>query len=269
MHPIEHLRHVARARGVDAASLVRETAIALGSLGGDRANLVIACRRIVERHPEAGPLWWLCANVLTAADPAECAWNLADEVEHDRAPRAIAAALPADATVLTIGWPPVGGEALMRRGDATVLCADSRFEASAFLQRLERRDVACEPVPAEAVARAAAVSDVVLIDATAACATRVLAPVGSHVLAAVARSVGTPVWLAVGVGRRLPVDYVDAIAERTIGRVAAAGWDVDLDDVPVDLLTHVASADGVAGQVAAALAGGGPFVPELLRTSAI
>ena len=118
MHPIEHLRWVARARGLDPSELVREAAVALGTLRGDHRDLVIACRRIVERHPEAGPLWWLGAELLMADDPGRAAWELADRVGDDRSPRVIAAALPDDATVLTIGWPAIGGAALMRRGDA-------------------------------------------------------------------------------------------------------------------------------------------------------
>ena len=48
---------------------MRETAGALSSLGFDPAGLVTACRRIVDRHVTSGPLWWLCARVLTAGDP--------------------------------------------------------------------------------------------------------------------------------------------------------------------------------------------------------
>src|SRR5215212_5910505 len=68
VHPIERLRYVARASGVDQALLVRETASALGAFGSDPAGLVTACRRIVSRHPTAGALWWLCGRVLTAGD---------------------------------------------------------------------------------------------------------------------------------------------------------------------------------------------------------
>jgi hypothetical protein len=263
VHPIEHLRHVARARGADATSLVREAASALGSLRADHANLVIAGRRIVERHPEVGPLWWMCACLLTSDDPTARAWEIADEIDTDPTPRRVAEALPADATVLTVGWPELGGAGLMSRGDVRVLCVDSRFEASGFMQRLERYDVECEPVPAESIARAASVADLVLVEAVAAAPGRVLAPVGSHVVAAVGRSVQTPVWLVAGVGRRLPAEYVDAIAGHVADR--DAGWDVDVDDLPLQLVTHVVTADGLAD--AASLRPDCPFAPELLRTS--
>jgi hypothetical protein len=67
VHPIEHLRYVARAQGADPASLAAETAHALGSMHFDPSGLVVACRRIVERHPFTGPLWWLCSSTLTEA----------------------------------------------------------------------------------------------------------------------------------------------------------------------------------------------------------
>jgi hypothetical protein len=263
VHPIEHLRYVARARGADATSLVREAATALASLRADHANLVIAGRRIVERHPEVGPLWWMCACLLTSDDPTARAWEIVEQIDADATPRRLASALPDDATVLTIGWPELGGAGLLSRGDVRVLCADSRFEASGFMQRLERYDVECEPVPPESIARAAAAADVVLVEAAAASPTRALAPIGSHVVAAVGRSVGTPVWMVAGVGRRLPVEYVDAIAEHAVS--CGGGWDVDVDDLPLDLVTHVVTEDGLVR--ADQLRPHCPFAPELLRTS--
>ena len=114
---------------VDESELVREAAVALGSMHTSGPDLVVACRRIVERHAEIGPLWWLCARLLTSSEPTRLAWQIADEVESDPTSKMIAAALPDDATVVTIGSPAVSGAALMRRGDARVLCADSRHEA--------------------------------------------------------------------------------------------------------------------------------------------
>ncbi len=79
MHPIERLRYVARSSGAPQAVLVRETAAALGGLGFDPAGLVTACRRVLDRHPTSGPLWWLCSRVLTAVDDADLeGWRCAD-----------------------------------------------------------------------------------------------------------------------------------------------------------------------------------------------
>lgn len=207
----------------------------------------------------------MCARLLTSDDPTALAWQIADEIDDDPASRAIAAAFCDDQVVLTIGWPEVAGDAIMRRGNVSVLCADSRHEASGFLQRLERFEIHCEPVPSESLARAAHLADVVVVEASAACPTRVIAPIGSHVVAAVARSVDTPVWLVAGAGTRLPVEYVDAIAKHVVD--ASESWVGDVDDLPLGLVTHVASRDGVSDQVASALRPDCPFAPEILRFS--
>jgi hypothetical protein len=153
----------------------------------------------------------------------------------------------------------------MRRGNVRVLCADTRHEASGFMQRLERFDIDCEPVPPESVARAAHAADLVIVEGAAACGRRVIAPIGSHVLAAVARSVDTPVWLALGAGTRLPAEYVDAIGAHVID--AATTWTLDVDDLPLALVTHVASCDGVSDDLQRSLRPDCPFAPELLRFS--
>ena len=95
--------------------------------------------------------------------------------------------------------------------------------------------------------------------------TRILAPIGSHVVAAVARSLGVPVWCTLGIGRRLPVEYVDEIADRVLA--GTDPWDLDLDDLPVQLVTHVATVDGVTDDVRYGLRSECAFVPELLRVS--
>ena len=75
----------------------------------------------------------------------------------------------------------------------------------------------------------------------------------------------TPVWLTTSAGCRLPVEYVDAIGGHVID--ADASWDLDVDDLPLDLITHVASADGVSADVVGSLRSDCPFAPELLRFS--
>jgi hypothetical protein len=270
MHPIEHLRYVARARNVDASDLVREAAVALGSLRTDGPNLVIACRRIVERHPEVGPLWWLCARMLTSDDPRSMAWTVADELECSPAADLLAAAIPDAATVVTIGRPATAEAALVQRADVRVLCVDAGYAASGMLQRLERADVECEPVAPEALAHAVSVADLVIVEAMSASPRRVLSPIGSRVLAAVASQQQVPVWCAIDIGRRLPAEYVDEIASRVL---PAGGWDprhdTEIDELPVQLITRVAGIDGVTADVAMALRPECAMAPELLRISPI
>ena len=176
----------------------------MSSMRFDPSGLVVACRRVVERHPECGPLWWLCAHLLTAQEPFQLAWELADEIDDDSTADALAAAIPDDAVVLTIGWTDIASRALTRRGDVTVLVVDSRHHGSSMMQRLERHDVACELVQAEAIGRAVPAADLVLVEAHAVSSDRVVAPIGSAAAAAVAATCGVPVWLVAGVGRRLP-----------------------------------------------------------------
>ena len=111
MHPIERLRYVARSHGGDQRLLVRETAGALRGLGLDPAGMVVACRRIVERHPTSGPLWWLCSSVVAAPAPFEVASRLADRIEDDPTPEVLIDSLAPDATVAVLGWPDLAGEA--------------------------------------------------------------------------------------------------------------------------------------------------------------
>jgi hypothetical protein len=267
VHPIEHLRYVARARGADPASLVRETAHAISSMRFDPSGLVVACRRIVERHPDCGPLWWFCAGLVTAPDPFEAAWRLADEIEEDSTAAELARALPDDATVVVIGFPEVASQALVRRGDVHVLVVDSCHEGSGLVQRLERRDVPCEMVRAESIARAIEAADVVLVEALATSAQRVVAASGSAAAAMIGARLSVPVWLVAGVGRRLPDDIVSAIDERL--SVGHEPWDLDHDVFSADLVDQVAGPRGVAASSPVAFTTDCAPAPELLRKSPI
>ena len=84
-------------------------------------------------------------------------------------------------------------------------------------------------------------------------------------LAAVAAHLGTPVWCALGIGRRLPCEYVDAIADRVLA--GCASFDAAVDELPISLISHVATTEGVSADVAGALQPECTYAPELLRTS--
>lgn len=286
MHPIERLRYVARSSGADERVLVHETAGALRGLRMEPADLVIACRRIVERHPSSGPLWWLCSQVLTAPDPFVALSTLADEVEDDPTPRALAHALPDDATVCVVGWPDLAADALARRGDVRVLAVDSDGNAGGLVRRLQRAEVESEEVPAGAVATAVAMADVVIVEPSAVCAMpgdpgaatpgggEALATMGSRALAAVAYCAEVPVWLVAGAGRRLPTATWSTLVER-VGRAthASAPWYAHHETFPVALATHVVDRHGVHAltdeSAPSLLAAECPVAHELLRSSPI
>lgn len=265
MHPIERLRYVARAQSADAEALVIETASALRGLGLDPSGLVVACRRIVERHPTCGPLWWLCSRLLTAPDPARAIRGAVQEMTADPTAGRLADALADDVTVATIGWPALVGDALGHRGDVRVLAVEANHLTSRFVQRLERQEVDCELVPTHAAAVAASEADVVLVEAEAVTPERAVVPIGSTVLAASAALTGTPVWLVAGCGRRLPAPVLDVMVER-----ARPPVDPFAAEVEVLALAAVTFVVGPAGRVPCtpdAVRAECELAPELLRFS--
>ncbi|MGI9022090.1 MAG: hypothetical protein ACR2HV_02420, partial [Acidimicrobiales bacterium] len=138
MHPIERLRMVARAEGEDPGLVAQEAAAALAACADDPPGLVTGCRRLVDHQADSGPIWWLAARVLGAADPEEEAWKAADRLGRDTTPSALAYHLPADVRVLVVGWPDQAGTALTRRGDCTVMVVDAVATGGGLARTLRR-----------------------------------------------------------------------------------------------------------------------------------
>jgi len=247
--------------------LVRETAGAVAGLDLDPAGLVVACRRIVERHGTSGPLWWLCANLVTSANPFREAWGLSDHIEGDPTPAQLLELLPDGATVCVVGWPDLAGEALIRRGDITALVIDADDSGSSFVRRLQRADVDAEEVSAAGTAAAVAASDLVIVEAVAAGPDGALCSLGSHAAAAVGYCSETPVWLVAGRGRRLPLQMWAAMQQRLDD--SDDGWNLDVEVVPLAMISTVIGEFGAADADAAAMAAECPMAFELLRTSAM
>ena len=132
MHPIEHLRYVARATGADPALVASEAAGALAQMAAmDPAGLVPACRRLIERHLTSGPVWWLSARVLGADDqrarrPGGGRRARPATAPLDTSPRPCRRAPPS----LILGWPDLAGDALRRRGDVEALVVDAGGEGA-------------------------------------------------------------------------------------------------------------------------------------------
>jgi hypothetical protein len=243
MHPIERLRYVARASGYDDRSMVTETAAALRGLGLDAAGMVAACRRIVERHPTCGPLWWLCARVLASPDPYLAARQAVTEIDNDATPEQLIDAVPADARVATIGWPDLAGEAIARRGDLSVLAIQAGQRTTGFVRHLRRVDVDVEEVPADGLGSAVSSSDLVLLEAAAVGPTGALMVAGSLAAASVAYCAEVPVWAVVGVGKRLPAALWTAMLAQW-GEVDEP-WQLDHELVPLTLISHLAGPAGI------------------------
>lgn len=262
MHPIERLRYVARASGADQELLVRETAHALFAFRDDSAGLVAAARRIVDRHPTSGPLWWLCSRMLTASDPDREGWDAVDEISSDPTATELGYALEAEATACLIGWPEVVGDALPRRGDVEVLAVDSLGEGSGLVRRLTQAGIDAVDVPTSGLGAAVAASDVLLLEAVAAGPDGFLAVSGSLAAATVARHAGVPVWAVAGVGRWLPARMWTALLERREARTEDP-WDLDEELVPFDLVDLVCTPGGLEPHADAVRRTSCPVAPEL------
>lgn len=267
MHPIERLRYVARATGADPATLVGETAMALRDLQMEPAGLVLACRRIIERHPTVGPLWWLCARLLSSTDPFELAEQLGTEVAHDSTATHLANALAPDSTLCMVGWSYVGMQVAVQRGDCRVLVVDSHGDGQAAVNALERANVSAEYVDLESAAGAITIADTVVIEALACGPGEVLCVGGSHAVASIAYCMSRPAWLVAGVGTNLPEVMWSAMKERTFcGRES---WQVGVDVVPVELFSSVIGPAGVSTSSPNRFVADCEPMPELLRQSAM
>lgn len=265
MHPMERLRMVARAVSEDPGLLAREAAAALAGCAEDPRALVMACRRLIDRQPTAGPVWWLAARVVAAADPEGEAWRSADILRDDPTPGVVAASLPDDATVLVLGWPEQVTETLRLRGDARVLVVDALGDGGPLVAALDRAGTDASLVPEGGIGAAVGASDLVLLDASAVGPTGFLAAAGSRAAAAVAYTEEIPVWVVAGAGRILPERLWETMARGTTA--VADPWDADWELVPLGLATVVLGPEGPAAPADALLRVDCPDAPELTGPS--
>lgn len=260
VHPIERLRYVARAGDVDASVLVQESASALAGLGDDPGGLLLSARRLLARHPASGPLWALCARMLTAPDCASEGYRFAAAVEDDPTPRVLAGAIPDDARITVLGWPDQVGDALRRRGDLEVLVVDARGEGSSFARRLQAVDVDAVDVEEAGLGAAAARSTVVVLEASAMGDSGFYAVPGSLASAAVAHTFDIPVWVVAGEGRLLPTRLWSAMIAHLPD---VDPWGAADEHVPIELVDAVVRPTGVLAVEDALAAPDCPPAPEL------
>jgi hypothetical protein len=262
VQPFERLRYLARWSDEDGDALVSEAADCLAGFVDDPAGLVVACRRLLSHHPASGALWWLCARVLTAPEPADAAWQAWQLVREDRTAERLSSRLPFphDDPIAVLGWPELAGRALAERPDLDVLAVRRRSGDDHLRTRLARRE---PPVRVVSDVDAAALEPShLLVEATAASPTWAVVPEGVPDLLGELTARGTTGWLVAGVGRVLP--------ERLF---ASLRHELERDDperVPVALVDTAAFAciagptgldtpDALARRVDA------PVAPELLR----
>jgi hypothetical protein len=120
VHPIERLRFVARAGWGGPAELGVEAAYALAELAENEPAAVLpACRRLLERNPACGPLWWVAARLLCSDDPMAEAGRCARALEDDPTQERLEAALSGRRAVRH------GGVAEVASADVVVVPSDA------------------------------------------------------------------------------------------------------------------------------------------------
>jgi len=194
VHPIERLRAVARARDVEQTLLASEAASVLGSLAFDPMSLLTSCRRLIDRHPAAGALWWACARLLAADDARTEARRIALDLDDDPARIDLSLELPDGAVVTVVadaaGGSDLAGDLAGMRDDLDVVAFDGGAPASG---------------PPDGI---------LLVETGAAGPHRFLGAAGAGEAMAEVRQTGAAVWLLVAVGRRLPGPLFDALVTR-------------------------------------------------------
>jgi hypothetical protein len=264
VHPIERLRFVARATGAPPDEVVREAAASLAGFAQDPVSLVTACRRLIDRHPANGPIWWLCARTLLSGDPADEPWRCHAALHADPTLHELAHGLPDGARVAVVGWPDRLLEPLAQRGDLEVRVVDVDGDGGGFVRALERADVEAVDVPVGGLAAAVAGADLLVLDPSAIGPTEAVAPSGSWAAAAVASAAGVPVWAVGGLGRGVPMGLWPGLESRLSG-AATPPWARGVDLVPLSLVDAIAGPSGPVGVAAFLQAVDTPDAPELRR----
>ena len=244
MLPFERLRALARYSG-DDTELVLEAADCLADFGAD-PQLLTVCRRLLAHHPASGPLWWLCAHVVGAANPSQAAHDAARRLRDDRTATRLASVLPFphDEPIAVLGWPEITGAALRERPDLDVVAVRTADGGDRLRYRLPRSELRARIVD-ETAAMALEPSHL-LVEVLATSPSTALVPTGT---ADLLWSLGTArLWLVAGAGRLLPERLFEV-----------ARLEVQRNPEPVAESMEVARAERVAGP-------SGLDLPERLAT---
>ena len=83
VHPLEYLRSVARHQRADAWSVALEFVDLVAGWGLEGAELSVAARRLLNRRPDAAPLWWAASQLVLAPEPISLAADLRDRLREE------------------------------------------------------------------------------------------------------------------------------------------------------------------------------------------
>ncbi|MEY3360288.1 MAG: hypothetical protein RL531_7 [Actinomycetota bacterium] len=254
MQPFERLRAAVRwSDGLDEWSLLAESIQCLAGFDEDPAGLVMACRRLLVHHPRSARLWWVCARVATAIDPADAAWDAWDRLELDATPSRVDAAVGSpDGPVLSLGWDDTIEVLARTRPDLEVVAVRTG-EDTALSVALRRSEIGARVV--DAVGATALDPQVVLVPVAAAGAGRVL--LGPDVARTLEHlDTGRPPLLVAPLGRVLPEGLFGAYGRANDGRVVT---------VPFDRFSGAIGPTGLADHRSFANRRDTPEAAELLR----
>jgi hypothetical protein len=247
--------------------LAIEAADALAGFASEPASLVVACRRVLAHHRSCGPLWWVCARILAAADPFTGAREATRLLESDRTADRLGATLPLldeEQVVAVIGWPEAVDLALIERLDiaAVALRVEGSDPAPAIRRRVSERGVrvtdAWDPL-LDNVAR-------LLVPAAVIGPQACLVPAGTGDALDTLGSAVQEVWVVGGVGRVLPARLYDVVRRET--RAEADQLDdigAPLEELAIARVDSIAGPRGIQRATDAASRSDCPVVPELLR----
>ncbi|MSO78533.1 MAG: hypothetical protein EXQ79_02890 [Acidimicrobiia bacterium] len=256
MLPFERLRSLARS-GADDSVLVAETADCLSEFGEDTTQLVTVCRRLLAHHVDCGPLWWLCAHVVAAANPADGARDAMRRLQADRTATRLASLLPFphDEPIAVLGWPEIAGRALAERPDLDVVAIRPRNGDRGMTARLRRVE---QPIRVVDEAQVAALGPThLIVETSAASPTTALVPEATADLLWGLGS--TPLWLVVATGRLLPPRLFDVL------HAEVQRQEIDLEELDVTKVVEVAGPSGLEAPDRLKHRVDCPAAPELLR----
>ena len=202
MHPIEHLRYVARYRGGDAVGVAEEAAIALGSLGSDARALVPSCRRLLEAHPSCGPLYWVAARLICAEHLGDEVSKVLDLLRSDPTSEELAAGLESSADVAAEASGLVIS-ALGMRPDVEIRLLGPAHELRTGL-RAFGFDANVSGWDIDEADDAVVDADLAVVDALIAGPQGFIVTEAGRHLARSAQRARIPLWVCVGTGRLLP-----------------------------------------------------------------
>jgi hypothetical protein len=254
--PFERLRALARHAG-DDVELVLEAADCLADFSHDPTQLLTVCRRLLAHHPACGPLWWLCARVVAAGDPADGARSAARAIETDRTAARLASVLPFphDEPIAVLGWPEVAATALVERPDLDVVAVRRRAGDTHLRARLTRSEQPVRVID-ETEAMALGPSHL-LIEVLATSPATAVVPAGTTDLL---WSLGdATLWLVAGTGRLLPERLFEVL------RHEVERQDLELEMLDVDRAAMVATPGGLEPPDRLIHGMDCPVTPELLR----